>query len=168
MGRLLDWAARRRSAVVTGVGVVVVTTLVTTIAVASNGYEAQRVDLSDGTVWVANGERSAIGRANTDVAELNAAVRSTGGDLSVAQSSDAVLMVDRSSATVGIVDPATSTIGDSVPLPPDSPDVLLSGDRAVVVSGGTGEQLCITVSVNRAGQSGEPSGEQCAVAGGGE
>ena len=110
-----------------------------TVAVASTGYEAQRLDLDDGTVWVANGSRTAVGRANTDVAELNAAVRSTGGDLSVAQSSDAVLMVDRSSATVGIVDRATSTVGDSVPLPPESPDVLLSGDRAVVVSGGTGE-----------------------------
>jgi hypothetical protein len=55
-------------------------------------------------------------------------------------------MVDRSSATVGIVDPATSTIGESVPLPPDSPDVLLSGDRAVVVSGGTGELWSLPVS----------------------
>jgi len=144
--RLGAWARSRRSAVATGVSVVAITALVVTVAVASTGYEAQRLDLDDGTVWVANGSRTALGRANTDVAELNAAVRSTGGDLSVAQSSDAVLMVDRSSATVGIVDPATSTIGESVPLPPDSPDVLLSGDRAVVVSGGTGELWSLPVS----------------------
>lgn len=139
MGRLLDWAARRRSAVVTGVGVVVVTTLVTTIAVASNGYEAQRVDLSDGTVWVANGERSAIGRANTDVLQLNSAVRGTGADLSVAQRGQDVLLVDRSNATVGVVDTATAEVAESVPLPPESPDVSIAGDRALVVSQGTGE-----------------------------
>ena len=139
MSRLGTWARSRRSAVVTGVSATVVVALVATVAIASSGYEAQRLDLDDGTVWVANGSRTAVGRANTDVAELNSAVRSTGGDLSVAQSADAVLMIDRSSATVGIVDPATATVGDSVPLPPESPDVLLSGDRAVVVSGGTGE-----------------------------
>ncbi|TWX40486.1 tandem-95 repeat protein [Frigoribacterium sp. ACAM 257] len=146
MTRLGAWARARRSAVATGVSAVVITALVVTVAVVSTGYEAQRLDLDDGTVWVANGSRTAVGRANTDVAELNAAVRSTGGDLSVTQSPDAVLMVDRSSATVGIVDPATSTVGDSAPLPPESPDVLLTGDRAVVVSGGTGELWSLPVS----------------------
>jgi hypothetical protein len=43
-----------------------------------------------------------------------------------------------------------------------------TSNRFVASASDTGEQLCITVSVNRAGQSGEPSGEQCAVAGGGE
>jgi len=139
MGRLLDWAARRRSAVVTGVGVLVVATLVTTVAVASSGYEAQRLDLSDGTVWVANGERAAIGRANTDVLQLNSAVRSSGADISVAQRGQDVLLVDRGNATVGVVDTATAEIAESVPLPPESPEVSLAGDRALVVSQGTGE-----------------------------
>ena len=139
MGRLLDWASRRRSAVVTGVGVVVVATLVTTVAVASGGYEAQRVDLSDGTVWVANGERAAIGRANTDVLQLNSAVRGTGADLSVVQREQDVLLVDRSNATVGVVDTATAEVAESVPLPPESPDVSIAGDRVLVVSQGTGE-----------------------------
>jgi hypothetical protein len=139
MGRLLDWAARRRSAVVTGVGVLVVATLVTTVAVASSGYEAQRLDLSDGTVWVANGERAAIGRANTDVLQLNSAVRSSGADISVAQRGQDVLLVDRGNATVGVVDTATAQIAESVPLPPESPEVSLAGDRALVVSQGTGE-----------------------------
>ena len=43
-----------------------------------------------------------------------------------------------------------------------------TSNRFVASASDMGEQLCITVSVNRAGQSGEPSGEQCAVAGSGE
>ena len=139
MGRLLDWASRRRSAVVTGVSVTVVAALVTTVAVTSGGYEAQRVDLSDGAVWVANGERAAIGRANTDVLQLNSAVRSVGADISVAQRGNDVLLVDRGNATVGVVDTATAEVDESVPLPPESPEVVIAGDRALVVSQGTGE-----------------------------
>ena len=139
MSGLLAWASRRRSAVATGVSTVVVVALVTTVAVVSSGYEAQRLDLDDGTAWVANGSRSAVGRVNPDVGELNAAVRSTGTDLAVVQSGQEVLLVDRTDATVGLVDPATATVDETVPLPPEQPEVLLAGDRTVVVSGGTGE-----------------------------
>jgi hypothetical protein len=139
VNRLLSWASGRRSAVATAVSSVVIAGLVATVAVVSTGYEAQRLDLDDGTVWVANGSRSAVGRANADVRELNAAVRATGSDLAVAQSGSDVLLVDRTSATVGVVDPADATLGDTVPLPPESPDVAVAGDRALIVSGGTGE-----------------------------
>ncbi|WP_423917691.1 Ig-like domain-containing protein [Frigoribacterium sp. 2-23] len=139
MTRLWGWVRGHRSAAASALTLVVVGALVATVAVVSTGYEAQRLDLDDGTVWVANGSRTAIGRANTDILQLNSAVRSTGGDLSISQNGRDVLLVDRSNATVGIVDPATAAVSESVPLPPNAPDVLLAGDRAVVVSGGTGE-----------------------------
>ena len=139
MGRVRQWAAGRRPALATTLSVLVVGAVVATVAVVSPGYEAQRLDLDDGTVWVANGSRNAVGRANPDVHQLNAAVRSVGTDLAVVQAGRDVLLVDRTSATVGVVDPASSTVGDTVPLPPDSPDVFLAGDQAVVVEGGTGQ-----------------------------
>ncbi|MCJ0701248.1 tandem-95 repeat protein [Frigoribacterium faeni] len=139
MSRLGAWMRSHRSAVATGVSGLVIVGLVAGVALVGPGYEQQRLDLDDGTVWVANGSRTAIGRANPDVGELNSAVRSQGSDLSVVQTPTAVVLVDRTSATAGIVDPATATADVSVPLPPESPEVLLVGDRAVVLSGGTGE-----------------------------
>ena len=139
MRRVLAWARSHRSAAATTVSGVVVAALVATVAVASTGFEARRMDLDDGTVWVANGSLTAIGRANADVLQLNSAVRTSGSDLSVAQSGQDVLLVDRSSATVGIVDTATATVADEVPLPPTAPAVHLAGDRVVVASDGTGE-----------------------------
>ena len=143
--RLVDWARGHRSAAATTLSGVVVAALVATVAVVSTGYEAQRLDLDDGTVWVANGELGAIGRANADVLQLNSAVRTSGADLSVVQEGQDVLLVDRSSATVGIVDTATATVVDEVPLPPTSPAVHLAGDRVVVASDGTGEYWSVPV-----------------------
>ena len=80
MGRVRQWAAGRRPALATTLSVLVVGAVVATVAVVSPGYEAQRLDLDDGTVWVANGSRNAVGRANPDVHQLNAAVRSVGTD----------------------------------------------------------------------------------------
>ena len=146
MSRLVDWAKGHRSAVATAVSSVVIAGLVAGVAITSTGYESRRLDLDDGTVWAANGSRTAIGRANVDVGELNSAVRSQGSDVAVAQGPEAVVMVDRSSATAGVVDTATATVEVSTPLPPDRPDVLVRGDQAIVVSGGTGELWTLPVA----------------------
>lgn len=67
MSRLGAWARSHRSAVATGVSGLVIVGLVAGVALVGPGYEQQRLDLDDGTVWVANGSRTAIGRANPDV-----------------------------------------------------------------------------------------------------
>ncbi|WP_156463363.1 Ig-like domain-containing protein [Frigoribacterium sp. Leaf172] len=139
MSRIVDWVRVNRSKTATALSSVLIVGLVAGVSVVSGGYEQRRVDLDDGTVWVANGSRSAIGRANPDVGELNTAVRSQGSDIAVEQNGDAVVLVDRTTATVGVVDPATATADVSTPLPPERPEVLLAPGRAVVVSGGTGD-----------------------------
>jgi hypothetical protein len=139
MSRLVDWVRTNRSKTATALSSVLIVGLVAGVSVVSGGYEQRRVDLDDGTVWVANGSRSAIGRANPDVGELNTAVRSQGSDIAVEQNGDDVVLVDRTTATVGVVDTATATADVSTPLPPERPEVLLAPDRAVVVSGGTGD-----------------------------
>lgn len=133
------WLRKNLSVVISVTSGTVIAALVTTVAIVSTGYTAQRVDLSDGSVWVANSSQQAIGRANPAVLELNTVVPTTGNDIDVLQSGEAVLLFDRAESKVDIVDPATSTVTESVPLPPDQPEVYLAGTNVVVLEQGTGE-----------------------------
>lgn len=134
-----SWVAGHRSLVATATSGTVVAALVATLAITSTGYTAQKLDLGDGAVWVANGGSQAVGRANPEVLELNTVVRSAGTDLEVVQQGTTVLVVDDANATVQIVDPAQSTLGEAIALPPDDPRVFLAGDRVVIHAAGTGE-----------------------------
>jgi hypothetical protein len=133
------WIRSHRSLVATATSGFLVAALVAAVAIVSTGYTAQRLDLGDASVWVSNGEESFIGRANTEVLELNSVVAGAGSDLDVVQRGSTVVMFDRADATLEIVDAATSEVSDSVPLPPDQPGVFLAGDNTVVYSEGSGE-----------------------------
>ena len=113
--------------------------LIATVAVVSGGYDAQRLDLGDGSVWVANGSQQAIGRANTEILALDTAVDSAGSDIRVVQDESTVLLVDRTNNKVDIVDQPTATVTENVPLPPESPEVFLAAQTVVVHATGTGE-----------------------------
>jgi len=132
------WILAHKSLVATATSGLLVAALVATVAVVSSGYTAQRLDLGDASVWVANSAERFIGRANTEVLELNSVVESDGDDIDVVQSGATVMLLDRSDATLGIVDPATSTVVDTVALPPDAPEVFLAGANAVVHAAGSG------------------------------
>jgi hypothetical protein len=134
-----SWIAAHRSLVATATSGTVVAALVAALAITSTGYTAQKLDLGDGAVWVANGSRQAVGRANPAVLELNSVVRAGSGDLEVVQSGTRVLVVDHANATLQIVDPAASALGETIALPPDDPRVYLAGDRVVIHAAGTGE-----------------------------
>lgn len=136
---LRSWLAGHRSFVATATSGTVVAALVATLAITSTGYTAQKLDLGDGTVWVANGTQQAVGRANPEVLELNTVVRAASADLEVVQQGTSVLVVDHANATVQIVDPAESLLGEPIALPPDDPQVYLAGDRVVIHAAGTGE-----------------------------
>jgi hypothetical protein len=133
------WIAAHKSLVATATSGSVVAALVATVAIVSTGYTAQRLDLNDASVWVSNGADRYIGRANTDVLELNTVIASDGNDIDVVQQGSTVLLVDRGDATLDIVDAATSELGERVPLPPDAPGVFLAGQNVVIYSQGTGE-----------------------------
>ncbi|MDF1480024.1 Ig-like domain-containing protein [Leifsonia sp. H3M29-4] len=139
------WLRKHRSAVVSITSGVLIAALITTVAIVSTGYTAQRLDLGDGSVWVANGQRQALGRANTEVLELNSVVRATGNDLEVLQQGQTVLLFDRTENALDIVDPATSEVVDSVALPPNRPELFLAGDRLIVHEAGTGEVWIVPV-----------------------
>lgn len=134
-----SWIAQRKSLIVTATSSLVVAAVVATTAIISNGYTAQRLDLNDSSVWVANGVDQYIGRANTGVFELNTIVKSSSNDIDVVQSGSTVLLVDRTDAKLDIVDPATSEVLDSVALPPSQARVFLAGANIVIYSQATGE-----------------------------
>lgn len=120
------WLRSSRSALLSGTAGLLLVALIATLAVTSGGYSAQRFDLGDGSVWVANGSRQAIGRVNTQIRELNTVVPSVGTALDVVQAGASVLLMDRGNSTMNLVDPATSKVTATVPLPSDQPNVYLT------------------------------------------
>ncbi|GAB3616177.1 Ig-like domain-containing protein [Okibacterium endophyticum] len=133
---IVVWLRRYRSAIATVTSGMVVAALVVTVAVVSAGYRAQRIDLGDAAVWVANEARQAIGRANTEVLELNTAVESASTRIDVLQDGANVLLVDHGSSSIDIVDPATATIVETAPMPSGEVEVSLAGSRVTMAAGG--------------------------------
>lgn len=134
-----SWLASHRSLVATVTSSTVVAALVATLAIVSTGYTAQRMDLTDPSVWVVGSQHQAIGRANTQVFELDSVVEVDADDPRIVQSDGTVLLVDEASATVRVVDPANAELGDDIALPPQRPALLLGGGRVAIVAQNTGE-----------------------------
>lgn len=133
------WLSAHRSLVATATSGLLIFAVVATIAIVSTGYTAQKMKLDDASVWVANGSQQVIGRANTEVFELNSVVHASASQLETVQRGNTVLLIDHANATADTVDPATSAIVDTIALPPDQAEVFLAGDRVIIFEGGTGE-----------------------------
>lgn len=129
------WVLGHRSLAATLVSSIAIVAILVTTAVVYGGFSAQKVALNDAAVWVANGEKQFIGRANTSIMELNSVVAGESNELDVVQSGRTVLLFDKGSSKVGIVDPATSTIAKTVPLPTNEPQVFIAGANVAVVDG---------------------------------
>jgi len=136
---LRTYVRSHRSSVLTGVVAAVVGAVVATTAVVSGGYQAQRVDLGDGTVWVPSAQYGAVGRVNTGVLQLNTAVQASDDALAVVQRGAAVYSVDETRATISHVDITDATVGDPVTLPAGSPQVFFAGSTAIIGNADTGE-----------------------------
>ena len=141
--RIVAFLLARRSLLAGVLGGVVVLAVLVTVAIASPGYIAQRMDLDDGSVWVANGSKQVVGRANTQVLQLDSVVPTVSSALEVHQEGQDVLLFDRGNSTVEQIDPATSTVAESVPVPTEDTSLYLTGSevtdgRAVLHASGTG------------------------------
>ncbi len=142
---LRSWLVAHRTLLLSATSISLVTALVAVVAILSTGYTAQRFDLGDGSVWVTNTQQQVVGRANTEVLELNTVVPAGSDDIDIVQQGGTVLVVDRTESTVDIVDPASSTVTDSVALPPNRPDVFVAANRVIVFERGTGELWVLDV-----------------------
>jgi hypothetical protein len=125
--------------VITAISGATVAAVIVTVAIVSGGYAAGRMQLNDAAVWVTSQTKQMLGRANTEIAQLNSVIPGTDDSIDVVQSDTGVLLVDHGSNTVGIVDQATSEVGKGVALPARSPAVSLVGDRVAVSSQTTGQ-----------------------------
>lgn len=134
-----QWFVRRRAAALTAVGGGLVTAVVATLAIISTGFDVQRFDVNDGALWVVNGERQSVGRANVQVGQLDAVIPSGSAQLDIVQRDVDVIVVDTVNAVAEVIDTARSLIVESIPLPPDEPSVLLTEQNAVVHSAGSGD-----------------------------
>lgn len=131
-----QWFRSRRSLIATMTSSTAIFALIATIAIISTGYRAQQLDLGDGAVWVTNEERQAVGRANTQVFQLNAGIKADSEQLDVLQEGETVLLLDAGRSSIDVIDPATTKIVDSVPLPPGTTDVRLADGRVTVLADG--------------------------------
>ncbi len=126
------WIAGHRAVATTLVSGVAIVALVVTMAVVSGGFPAQKVSLNDAAVWVANSSKQFIGRANTEIMELNSVVAGESSELDVVQKGTTVLLFDEGSGRASIVDPATSAAIKTLPLPTNRPQLFTAGDNLVV------------------------------------
>ncbi|UYN83968.1 MAG: tandem-95 repeat protein [Microcella sp.] len=133
------WVDRHRSTAATAVSGTVIAAVVAAVAIVSTGFEAQRLDLNDGAVWVVNGDVQSIGRANLQIGALDTVVAGEGSSLRVVQRGSDVIVVDESNSTAEILDVARATVAESIALPPESPTVLLASASVVVHTQATGE-----------------------------
>ena len=131
-----EWLVSHRNALAAGVSGTAIVSVIGAAAILSGGYTAQRIDLGDGAVWVANASRQVVGRANTQVFELNTVVDTASNTIDVVQRGSTVLVNDTGSSAVDIVDAATSDVSATVPLPPDDPHVALAGSDVVITADG--------------------------------
>lgn len=132
-------ASRRRSAWMSAVSGTVIAAVVSTVAILHAGFEVQRADLNDGSLWVVNGERQSAARANLQIGALDAVVVGEGSDLAVRHHRNDVVVIDRINAQAEVLDVARAAIDYTVPLPPIDPEVGFVGDTAVVHEGATGD-----------------------------
>ncbi|MGI9823266.1 Ig-like domain-containing protein [Agromyces sp. Marseille-Q5079] len=135
MRRIPAALGRHRSAVIASAVSAGLVAVIVAVAAASGGYSAQRVDLGDAAVWVANDELDSVGRANTAVHELNSVVETGGATSSIIQRDHTVFALDPDRATVAVIDPTTSEVTDTVAVPPGS-TIALAGSQVVVASEG--------------------------------
>lgn len=133
---LAAWLRSRRALLATVTSSTAIVALIATVAIVSSGYRAQQLDLGDGAVWVVNRADQAVGRANTQVFELNAAITADSDRLDILQEGKSVLLVDDGNSSIDIIDPATAAIVESVPLPPGTTDVNLAGGRVTIADDG--------------------------------
>jgi hypothetical protein len=131
-----QWLRTHRQSMAAAVSGTAIVAVISTVAIVSGGYTAQRIDLGDSAVWVSSDSKQVVGRANTQVYELNSVIDAASDSIDIAQDGARVLVTDRSESSIDIVDPAKSVVAASVPLPPDNARVDLAGGTVVISADG--------------------------------
>jgi hypothetical protein len=103
--------------------------------VASPGTSTRvQAGVGDSGVWVMSSAALAVGRVNTDIAELNVAVPMSDARAELVQSGSQVVVVDHDAHTATRIRPDTATPGGSITLPAGSGEVTIAGEHALFTS----------------------------------
>jgi large repetitive protein len=138
LSRLWGANARRRT-VMKWTAATSVLVLLVVGALVATGYQAQRVNLDDGAVWVTNGDKQAIGRANTKVFELNTVLTTDSSQMDLVQNGQYVFLINDATRSLDVVNQATGQVSESVPLPQDVTYVALAGENVILHAPATGD-----------------------------
>lgn len=136
--RLLGATPRRRT-VIKWTAATSALVLLVIGALVATGYQAQRVNLDDGAVWVTNGDKQAIGRANTKVFELNTVLTTDSSQMDLVQNGQHVFLINDATRSLDVVNQATGEVSESIPLPQDVTYAALSGDNVILHAPSTGD-----------------------------
>ncbi len=137
--RLLLGATPRRRTIIKWTAATSVLSLLVIGALVATGYQAQRVNLDDGAVWVTNGDKQAIGRANTKVFELNTVLTTDSSQMDLVQNGQHVFLINDATRSLDVVDQATGEVSESIPLPQDVTYAALSGDNVILHAPSSGD-----------------------------
>ena len=128
-----------RRSLISWVASVAVVGLIVGGAVISTGYQAQRLNLGDGSVWVSSGTKLAVGRANTYVNELNTVLQTASARVDVIQDGVNAFVVNDTKRALERIDQASGQISDSVALPANVTAAFLTATTVVLHAPSTGE-----------------------------
>jgi hypothetical protein len=115
-------------------------------AIASTGYQAQRIELDDGAVWVSSGAKLAVGRANTHINELNTVLSTESARVDLIQDSVNAFVVNDTKRALEHIDQASGQISDSMPLPAEVTVAVLTPTTIVLHAPTTGEVWLVPVT----------------------
>jgi hypothetical protein len=113
--------------------------LVAGIGIVAHGFDRSSPHLSDASVWVANTSTSQLGRANTEISELDTAVKLDGDGDMIAQDQRRVVTHSAQKNTLTVMDPAKAADLGTVNLPEGKPDVVTAGARLGILDTAKGE-----------------------------
>ena len=131
-------AVRRLTRRLPAIAVIVVSLIVSGLAVAYRGMPTAEVDVDDGGIWVTNESRQLVGHLNYDSRTLDSALRTDTADFDIGQAGETVTLSDLVAGSVAPIAVAEVSVGAAVSLP-DTAVAVQGGDRVGVLDPDEGD-----------------------------
>ena len=131
-------AVRRLARRLPAIAVIVVSLIVSGLAVAYRGMPTAEVDVDDGGIWVTNESRQLVGHLNYDSRTLDSALRTDTADFDIGQAGETVTLSDLVAGSVAPIAVAEVSVGAAVSLP-DTAVAVQGGDRVGVLDPDEGD-----------------------------
>lgn len=141
-----SWFTQSRRTVLSWTASIAVLVLMVIAAVVSTGYQAQRLKLDDGAVWVTNDDKQAVGRANTKIFELNTVLTTESAQMDLIQDSSHVFIMNDATRSLDVIDQASGVVSESIPLPQDVTFAALTAENVILHAPASGDVWVVPVA----------------------